>query len=125
MFQLTRRLGTQCFRLREDWVEEFTLTAAPDFVDIVGVVIEARLVDLYRPDDVALVVPLADAVEPLPPLRLEYGARAENGDVPLILRAPAVVIADALRPHDYRLDLYATADGQTGRFADGVRQFRE
>ncbi len=112
-------------RLREDWIESVTLTATPEAVDLVGVTLEARLVDLYRPDEVALVIPLVDAVNDPPPVRLEIGSRATNGDVDLFLRVPASAVADALRPHDYRLDLFATADGQTGCFASGVRQFRE
>lgn len=112
------RLPTLTFRLNQDWGDVFHLRpTGEEPIDLVGMEIEARLVEWARPEVLALEATVSNGL-------LEIGDRTEDGVVPLVTRVPAATVAAELLPKDYRLDLRVIRDGQTSVVATALRQFR-
>lgn len=116
---LTSDVWSEPFRLGEDWVQTVTCFGdGGEPFNLIGFSLEARLTDWFRPNAApALVASMANGL-------VEIGDRNADGSVPLIIRVPAAQVAQALRSHDYRLDLAQTRDGLTEVESVGKRIFR-
>lgn len=118
---LTRDLGPEILRVGEDWVETVTFYGDDgERFDLIGFGFEARLTDRFRPKAApALVASIANGL-------VTIGDRNADGSVPLIIRAPAAQVGEALHepPFDYRRDLFALRDGLCDLVATGLRFYR-
>lgn len=104
--------------LVEDWVETFEIEPSADEpVNLVGLVLIARLTRLYGIGEVELEGSTETGL-------VTFGDRRPDGVVPVLVRASAEIVAQALASQDYRFELVAIRHGLTSIAASGVRKFR-
>lgn len=113
--------------LNEDWVETAELIPSPDEeqIDLVGLVVVARLVSLLDPSIQKVEGSTEDDPEQSADgVRVTFEDRRPDGVVPVTVRMLFADVETRLRSSDYRFDLIAKRDGLTATWASGVRRFR-
>lgn len=104
-------------RIDADWIEQFILEPVDgEPPDIIDVEVTVRLSNALDPTDVLVTATLQDE-------RVEWGDRAEDGSIPLIVRVDQTALAP-LGVRDCRLDILMTRYGQTTVFATAIRRLR-